>query len=55
MATINTKRPKQFQKLVSDKTMLEETIDRLDFLNRKIFIWLSMKTTLLKRPSKQKK
>ena len=25
-------RPKQFQKLVSDKTMLEETIDRLDFL-----------------------
>ena len=24
--------PKQFQKLVSDKTMLEETIDRLDFL-----------------------
>ena len=26
-------RPKQFQKLVSDKTMLEETIERLDFLN----------------------
>jgi mannose-1-phosphate guanylyltransferase len=26
------KLPKQFQKLVSDKTMLEETIDRLDFL-----------------------
>ncbi len=24
--------PKQFQKLVSDKTMLEETLDRLDFL-----------------------
>ena len=26
-------KPKQFQKLVSDKTMLEETISRLDFLN----------------------
>ena len=26
-------RPKQFQKLVSDKTMLEETIERLDFLS----------------------
>ncbi len=26
------KLPKQFQKLASDKTMLEETIDRLDFL-----------------------
>ena len=25
-------KPKQFQKLVSDKTMLEETIERLDFL-----------------------
>ena len=25
-------RPKQFQKLVSEKTLLEETIDRLDFL-----------------------
>lgn len=25
-------KPKQFQKLVSDKTMLEETVDRLDFL-----------------------
>ena len=24
-------KPKQFQKLVSDKTMLEETVDRLDF------------------------
>jgi mannose-1-phosphate guanylyltransferase len=26
-------RPKQFQKLVSEKTMLEETIERLDFLD----------------------
>ena len=26
-------RPKQFQKLVSDKTMIEETIERLDFLS----------------------
>jgi len=26
-------KPKQFQKLVSDKTLLEETIDRLDFLD----------------------
>lgn len=25
-------RPKQFQRLVSDKTMVEETVDRLDFL-----------------------
>lgn len=29
----NKKLPKQFQKLVSDKTMLEETIERLDFLS----------------------
>lgn len=27
------KQPKQFQKLVSDKTMLEETLERLDFLS----------------------
>ncbi len=26
-------KPKQFQKLVSEKTLLEETLDRLDFLN----------------------
>lgn len=26
-------RPKQFQKLVSDKTMIEETVERLDFLH----------------------
>ena len=25
-------KPKQFQKLVSDKTMLEDTVERLDFL-----------------------
>lgn len=27
------KQPKQFQKLISNKTMLQETIERLDFLN----------------------
>lgn len=33
------KTPKQFQKLVSDKTMIEETLERLDFLDPKdIFI-----------------
>ncbi len=28
------KKPKQFQKLVSDKILIEETIDRLDFLDK---------------------
>ena len=28
------KEPKQFQRLISDKTMLQETIERLDFLNK---------------------
>ncbi len=37
-------KPKQFQRLVSDKTMLEETIDRLDFLNNKdIYIAINEK------------
>ena len=32
-------KPKQFQKIISEKTMLEETIDRLDFLkNEDIYI-----------------
>lgn len=36
--------PKQFQKLISNKTMLEETIDRLDFLKPKdIFIAINEK------------
>lgn len=36
--------PKQFQKLTSDKTMLHETIDRLDFLNKEdIFIAINIK------------
>lgn len=35
-------KPKQFQRLVSDKTMLEETLDRLDFLDPSdIFIALN--------------
>lgn len=37
-------RPKQFQKLVSDKTMLEETVERLDFLkNEDIYIAINEK------------
>lgn len=36
--------PKQFQKLVSNKSMLEETIDRLDFLEKKdIFLAINKK------------
>ncbi|MBL4694693.1 mannose-1-phosphate guanylyltransferase, partial [Candidatus Gracilibacteria bacterium] len=33
LSTLET--PKQFQKLVSEKTMLEETVERLDFLDSK--------------------
>jgi mannose-1-phosphate guanylyltransferase len=37
-------KPKQFQKLVSDKTMLEDTLDRLDFLSPEdIFIAINEK------------
>lgn len=37
-----TEEPKQFQKLLSEKTMVEETIDRLDFLNENdIFVALN--------------
>ncbi len=41
-------KPKQFQKLVSDKTMFEEALDLIDFLNPKdIFIALNEKHTNL--------
>ncbi len=41
-------KPKQFQPLVSDKTMLEETIDRLNFLNpQDIFLAINEKHLVL--------
>lgn len=43
-------RPKQFQKLVSDKTMLEETVERLDFLQPEdIYIAINEKHLALVR------